>query len=164
MIQTVKNVLKAIVTEPMTEHAGSSITVTIVDLVELVLLVITVLALNGVAINFTLGMAVAVLLIYKSTNAIQVLQYPSALNISFLEYFYEIDINENSQYHHFLWFSLKRMKPCKDIKWTTKDYGLEKAGGLRNQKKKKKEKLEKKINTYFFYLFIWIKFIRLLEI
>ena len=64
-------------------------TVTIVYLVELELLVITILlALNGVAINFTLGMAVAVLPIYKPTHVIQVIKYPSALNISFIELFF----------------------------------------------------------------------------
>ena len=81
-----KNVLKAIVNDPMTEHARSLMTVTIVYLVKLALLVITVLlALNGVALNFSLGMAVVVLPIYNSTHAIQVIKYPSALNVLFLE-------------------------------------------------------------------------------
>ena len=81
-----KSVLKAIVNDPMTEHARSLMTVTIVYLVELALLVITaLLALNGVALNISVGMAVAVLPIYKSTHAIQVIKYPSALNVLFLE-------------------------------------------------------------------------------
>ena len=57
-----KNVLKAIAIDPMTEHAKSIMTVTIVYLVELALLVITVLiAFKLVDFNFTLGMALAVL-------------------------------------------------------------------------------------------------------
>ena len=63
-----KNVLKANVSDPETEHVRCIMTaVTIVYLVKLALLVITVLtnpptvALNMVAFNFTLGMAMVVL-------------------------------------------------------------------------------------------------------
>ena len=73
------------VNDPKTEHARSSMMVTIVYLVQMALLVITVLAFNGKALNITLGMAVVVMPIYKSTHAIQVIKYPSALNMLFLE-------------------------------------------------------------------------------
>ena len=70
-----KNVLRAIVSEPLTEHARFLMMVTIVYLVELALLAITaLLALNGVALNITVCMAVVVLPIYKSTHAIQVIK------------------------------------------------------------------------------------------
>ena len=52
-------------------------------------------------------------------------------------------------------------KPGKNIKWTSKDNGLEKAGGLQNQKKIKKNK---NFVHLFFHLFVSIWFICLVEI
>ena len=54
------------------------------------------------------------------------------------------------------------MNPAKDIKWSSKDYGLEKAGGLQNQKKYKNRKIRKKsvfssilLCLDLVYLFAW---------
>ena len=48
---------------------------------------------------------------------------------------------------------IRNEETWKTIQWTSIDYGTEKAGGFRNQKKRKKKK-EKRIKNLIFNLFV----------